>query len=230
MGNGNGNGNSDARREGARARLLADLRREGMPERVVAAFARVPRERFVLPEARHLAYEDRALPIGYGQTISQPLMVAIMLQELQPDPTDSVLDVGTGSGYQAALLAELAATVVSVERVPQLAERAARTLAELGYTNVAVHLVGDVLGWPDEAPYERIVVAAAAPRVPYSLVDQLAAGGRLVIPVGDRRHQDLMVVEKRPEGLSVSRKVPCGFVPLIGREAFASEADTAASA
>jgi protein-L-isoaspartate(D-aspartate) O-methyltransferase len=207
----------------ARERLLGQLRREGIPERIVAAFAKVPREHFVPSEERAAAYEDRALPIGYGQTISQPLMVALLLQELRPEPTDRVLDVGSGSGYQAALLAELAASVVSVERVPELAERAATALAALGYTNVTVHLVDDVLGWPDEAPYDRIVVAAAAPRVPYSLVDQLAAGGRLVIPVGDRRQQHLMVVEKRPEGLQVTRRVPCGFVPLIGREAFSSE-------
>jgi protein-L-isoaspartate(D-aspartate) O-methyltransferase len=210
--------------DAARGRLLDDLRREGIPERVLDAFAKVSRERFVLPEARDLAYENRPLPIGYGQTISQPLMVAIMLLELAPQPTDRVLDIGTGSGYQAALLAELAASVVSVERIPALAEHATSVLAELGYASVRVHVVGEELGWPTEAPYDKIIVAAAAPRVPYALVDQLAAGGRLVIPVGERRQQYLMVVDKRPEGLRVSRRTPCGFVPLIGRNAF-SEAD-----
>jgi protein-L-isoaspartate(D-aspartate) O-methyltransferase len=205
----------------ARAMMVESLRRVITDERVLAAMGKVPRELFVLPERRAEAYDDRALPIGHGQTISQPLMVAIMLQEMALKGTEKVLDIGTGSGYQAALLSRLAATVVGVELVPELTERARRVLRENGYDNVTVHQAGSELGWPEEAPYDAIVVAAAAPRVPQSLVAQLAPGGRLVIPVGERSGQELMVVEKRPEGLTVMRKGRCGFVPLVGKEAFA---------
>jgi protein-L-isoaspartate(D-aspartate) O-methyltransferase len=135
-----------------------------------------------------------------------------------------VLEVGTGSGYQAALLAELAAQVVSVELVPELAERARRVLAELAYSNVEVHVAGEELGWSSGAPYDAIVVAAASPRIPQSLADQLSLGGRLVIPVGTRDGQDLMVAELRPEGLTVMRRGACRFVPLLGRGAFAASA------
>jgi protein-L-isoaspartate(D-aspartate) O-methyltransferase len=207
----------------ARAVMVTSLRRFIKDERVLAAMGKVQRERFVLPERQAEAYDDRALPIGHGQTISQPLMVAIMLQELALEGSEKVLDIGTGSGYQAALLGELAASVVGVELVPELTERAKRTLREAGYANVTVHQAGGELGWPAEAPYDAIVVAAASPRVPQSLVGQLAPGGRLVIPVGDRTGQELMVVEKRPEGLTVQRKGRCGFVPLVGREAFSGE-------
>lgn len=205
----------------ARAAMVESLRRVIEDERVIAAFAKVPRERFVLPERKAEAYADRALPIGHGQTISQPLMVAIMLQELALKGTEKVLDIGTGSGYQAALLGELAASVVGVELVPELTERARRTLRDLGYENVTVHQAGSELGWPEDGPYDAIVVAAAAPRVPQSLVAQLSPGGRLVLPVGRRDGQELIVVDKRPEGLTVTRKGRCGFVPLVGREAFA---------
>jgi protein-L-isoaspartate(D-aspartate) O-methyltransferase len=209
--------------EEARAAMVASLRRVIKDERVLAAMAKVPRELFVLPERQAEAYDDRALPIGHGQTISQPLMVAIMLQELQLQGDEKVLDVGTGSGYQAALLAELAASVFGVELVPELTERSKRTLRDAGYMNVTVHQAGPDLGWPEEAPYDAIVVAAASPRVPQSLVAQLAPGGRLVIPVGERTGQELMVVERRPEGLTVQRKGRCGFVPLVAREAFSGE-------
>jgi protein-L-isoaspartate(D-aspartate) O-methyltransferase len=209
--------------EEARAAMVASLRRVIKDERVLAAMAKVPRELFVLPERRAEAYDDRALTIGHGQTISQPLMVAIMLQELQLQGDENVLDVGTGSGYQAALLAELAASVVGVELVPELTERSRRTLREAGYANVAVHQAGDDLGRPEDGPYDAIVVAAASPRVPQSLVAQLAPGGRLVVPVGERAGQELMVVEKRAEGLTVQRKGRCGFVPLVGREAFSGD-------
>jgi protein-L-isoaspartate(D-aspartate) O-methyltransferase len=131
-----------------------------------------------------------------------------------------VLDVGTGSGYQAALLSELAASVVGVELVPELTQRARQTLREHGYENVTVHQAGKELGWPPEAPYDAIVVAAAAPRVPQSLVGQLAPGGRIVIPVGERSGQELIVVENRPEGLTVTRRGGCAFVPLVGEDAF----------
>ena len=206
--------------EEARAEMVQSLRRAITDERVLAAMAKVPRELFVLPERRAESYDDRALPIGHGQTISQPLMVAIMLQEMALQGTEKVLDIGTGSGYQAALLGELAASVVGVELVPELTQRARRVLREQGYDNVTVHQAGNELGWPEEAPYDAIVVAAASPRVPQSLVAQLAPGGRLVIPVGERTGQELMLVEKRPEGLTVTRKGRCGFVPLVGKEAF----------
>jgi protein-L-isoaspartate(D-aspartate) O-methyltransferase len=210
----------------ARDHLVAQLRRQGIPEWVLAAFAKVPRERFLPEELRPYAYEDRPLPIGEGQTISQPYMIALILQELDPANLAHVLDVGTGSGYQAALLAELGGQVVSVERIPALAEQARATLHELGYANIEVEVTTEGLGWPPGAPYDAIVVAAAAPRVPYSLVDQLADGGRLIIPVGDRRRQYLTVVDKRPEGLRVSRGVSCGFVPLIARDAFVDDGES----
>jgi protein-L-isoaspartate(D-aspartate) O-methyltransferase len=204
----------------ARARMVAALRREIRDERLLQAFATVPRERFVMPEYQGLAYDDRPLAIGHGQTISQPMMVALMLQEMRLTGDEKVLDVGTGSGYQAALLSRMAKQVVGVELVPELAERARRVLAELAYDNVSVEVAGDELGWPQEAPYDAIVVAAASPRVPQSLIAQLAPGGRLVLPVGPRERQDLVVVTSTPEGLEVVRKGACSFVPLIGQEAF----------
>jgi protein-L-isoaspartate(D-aspartate) O-methyltransferase len=204
----------------ARRQLVASLRDDIRDERVLGAIGKVPREHFVLEEARELAYADRALPIGHGQTISQPRMVALMLQEMRLEGGEKVLDLGSGSGYQAALLAELAREVVGVELIPELMERAHEVLTELGYDNVRLYLAGEELGWPAEAPYDAIVVAAAAPRVPMTLFAQLSQGGRLVIPVGTREGQDLMVVEKRPEGPTVTRRGPCRFVPLIAREAY----------
>ena len=204
----------------ARASMVESLRRSIKDERVLAAMAKVRRELFVPSERQAEAYDNRALPIGHGQTISQPLMVAVMLQELALEGTEKVLDIGTGSGYQAALLSELAGSVVGVELVPELTERARRTLRENGYTNVAVHQAGDELGLPEDAPYDAIVVAAASPRIPQSLVAQLAPNGRIVIPVGARTGQDLIVAQNTPEGLTVARKGGCGFVPLISSEAF----------
>ena len=204
-----------------REALVRSLRRDITDERVLAAIGRVPRERFVLPNVRELAYADRPLPIGYGQTISQPLMVALTLDAAQIKETDRVLDVGTGSGYQAAVIAELAREVVGVELVPQLVALARQNLRDAGYERVEVYEAKSaVLGWPEGAPYDVIVVAAAAPRVPMSLVDQLAPGGRIVIPVGDLDKQDLVRAEKRPEGVVVTRLMSCRFVPLIGVEAF----------
>jgi protein-L-isoaspartate(D-aspartate) O-methyltransferase len=209
----------------ARAALVAALRSDVSDQRVLAAIARVPREAFVLPEARELAYVDRPLPIGHGQTISQPRMVATMLQELALRGDERVLEVGSGSGYQTALLAELAAEVVGVELIPELAEHSAEVLRDLGYDNVTVELAGDELGSPSRAPYDAIVVAAAAPRIPVSLIDQLAPGGRLAIPVGPRRGpQELMLVQRLPEGITIWRRGACGFVPLIGKEAFLPDA------
>jgi protein-L-isoaspartate(D-aspartate) O-methyltransferase len=204
--------------EGAElARLLA--RRGIRDENVLRALAAVPREEFVPEEARGQAYADRALPIGAGQTISQPFMVATMLEALRLDG-GRVLDVGTGSGYQAALLAELADEVVTIERVPELAEHARRTLERLGYRDVDVRVGDGTLGVPERAPYDGIVVAAAAPAVPQSLYEQLAPGGRLVVPVGTRRDQWLEIVERGPDGPLRTRSVPCRFVPLLGSAGF----------
>ena len=173
-----------------------------------------------MPEQlRRNAYADRALPIGSGQTISQPFMVATMLEALRLDG-GRVLEVGTGSGYQAALLAELADEVVTIERVPELAEEARRTLERAGYERVDVRVGDGTLGVPERAPFDGIVVAAAAPAVPEPLYDQLAPGGRLVVPVGTRRDQWLEIVERGPDGPIRVRTVPCRFVPLLGVAGF----------
>ena len=206
--------------EEARDLLLRSLAVDIKDQRVLDAMRRVPRERFVESEMRPHAYVDGPLPIGFGQTISQPRMVAIMLQELALTGSEKVLDLGSGSGYQTALLAELAREVVAVELIPELVERSRRVLLDLGYKNFIVHQAGEELGWPASGPYDAIVVAAAAPRVPMSLIDQLSEGGRMVIPVGGRGRQELMLVEQTREGVRVSRRGGCGFVPLIGKEAF----------
>lgn len=198
-----------------REAMLRSLRAEIRDQRVLDAFSRVPRERFVAPELRRHAYEDRPLPIGYDQTISQPLMVAIMLQDLMLKGDEKALEVGTGSGYQAALLSLLVREVVSVERVPELAQSAAERLGVLGYRNVRVYVAGEALGWAQDAPYDAIVVAAGAPEVPSSLVDQLAMGGRMVVPVGGRRLQQLVRVSKSDRGVTMERLGECRFVPLI---------------
>ena len=199
------------------ARFLA--RRGIRDERVLAAIAAVPRDRFVPADVQRQAYADRALPIGHDQTISQPYMVAAMLEALELDG-GRVLDVGTGSGYQAAVLAELADDVVTIERVPELAERARATLAAAGYGRVDVRVGDGTLGVPERAPYDGIVVAAAAPSVPEALYGQLAPGGHLVVPVGTVREQWLEVVERGEEGPRRRRTVPCRFVPLLGSEGF----------
>jgi protein-L-isoaspartate(D-aspartate) O-methyltransferase len=198
------------------------LRARGIEdERVLAAMAHVPRELFVPPNVRAHAYDDVALPIGGGQTISQPYMVARICSELGLRGDERVLDVGTGSGYQAAVLAELAAEVYSIERLPELAEQARRALADAGYADrVHVHLGDGTLGLPDHAPFAAIAVAAAAPGIPPSLYDQLEERGRLVLPVGGPREQLLQVVVRSPEGPAVLRTVPCRFVPLLGDEGF----------
>ncbi|MBI1886026.1 MAG: protein-L-isoaspartate(D-aspartate) O-methyltransferase [Chloroflexi bacterium] len=213
------------RLEQAKAALLAELRLEVRDRRLLEAMSRVPRERFVPPEVQPYAYDNRPLPIGYGQTISQPLIVAVMTEALGLRGSEKVLEIGTGSGYQAAIVAELAAEVVTVERVAPLAERASLVLADLGYRNVHVHAVGDELGWPEEAPYDAILVTAGAPGVPRELVDQLAGGGRMVVPVGGRDLQDLLRVTRRATGISVERLGPCRFVPLVGRGAWPDGAE-----
>ncbi|MCH6555455.1 MAG: protein-L-isoaspartate(D-aspartate) O-methyltransferase [Chloroflexi bacterium] len=201
--------------------LLAELAQEIRDRRVLEAIAKAPREWFVPQELRPYAYENRPLRIGHGQTISQPLIVAMMTQALALRGDEKLLEVGTGSGYQAALLSQLAAEVVSVERVPELAERAGRLLAELGYANVSVHAAGETLGWPDDAPYDAIIVTAAAPRVPQELMEQLVMGGRMVIPVGSRDLQELVRAVRSPEGPALTNLGPCRFVPLLGPGAWA---------
>ena len=181
----------------------------------------MPRECFVPPQWREQAYADCPLPIGGGQTISQPLMVALMTQALQLEPGDRVLELGTGSGYQTAILAELADQVTTVERVAALQAEATETLTRLGYRNITFHLArADVLGWPEGAPYDAIVVTAGAPTVPGALTDQLAIGGRLVIPVGSREEQELVRVTRTDGEARVERLGGCRFVPLIGPEAW----------
>lgn len=207
----------------ARADLIAHLRYEIRDERVLSAMLRVPRESFVSPAYQQAAYEDRPLPIGQGQTISQPLIVAMMIEALELRGEEKVLEIGTGSGYQAAILAELARSVVTVERHRQLADNAREVLLKLGYTNIEVHLAEKRLGWPQGAPYDAIIVAAGAPRVPQELLDQLSDGGRLVIPVGSRYEQELLKVTKQHDGRTIENMGPCRWVPLIGDEAWSEE-------
>jgi protein-L-isoaspartate(D-aspartate) O-methyltransferase len=197
------------------------LRRRGIrDERVLAAMERVPRELFVPAELQASAYHDEALPIGAGQTVSQPYIVAFICQGLALDGGERVLDVGTGSGYQAAVLAELAGEVHSIERIPELAERARGALAAAGYDSVTVHVGDGTLGLAEHAPYDGIAVAAAAPEVPAALWDELRGGGRMVIPLAGRHVQDLVVLERGPRGAAVLDRVSARFVPLLGEHAF----------
>jgi len=206
--------------EAARARLIDCLSQEIRDKRVLAVMSRVPRELFVPSDYRYAAYEDMPLSIGYGQTISQPFIVALMTQALELKGSEKVLELGTGSGYQTAILAGLAKWVVSIERVPQLAESARQIVEKLGYTNVDIHTAVEALGWPDGAPYEAIIVTAGAPRVPDALLEQLTLGGRLVIPVGSRWEQDLLRVTRKKKGNVVEDLGGCRFVPLIGKDAW----------
>ncbi len=208
-----------------KSHLLAYLRRDITDEGVLRAMASVPREAFIPEASRHLAYEDIPLPIGEQQTISQPLIVAMMLAALNLKASDKALEIGVGSGYQAALLSILAREVVTTERIPALADAARTLLASLGYHNVTVCLAGDVLGCPEEAPFNAIVVAAGAPRLPRVLLGQLAEGGRMVIPVGSRHEQELVRVEKTLDGYSFKNLGPCRFVPLVGPGAWEEDAN-----
>jgi protein-L-isoaspartate(D-aspartate) O-methyltransferase len=204
----------------ARERLIREISVEVRDERVLEALRKVPREEFVPAEQRFAAYENHPLPIGYGQTISQPLIVAMMAEALLLKGYERVLEVGTGSGYEAAIISLLADQVVTVERIPELAIEARERLDRLGYANVEVHEADDTLGWPEGAPYDGIVVAAAAPEVPMSLLKQLAENGRLVIPVGGRNTQELVRIVKTPEGAQRHNLGPCRFVPLLGSSAW----------
>jgi protein-L-isoaspartate(D-aspartate) O-methyltransferase len=183
---------------------------------VLGAMRKVPRHRFVRPGAENLAYEDHPLQIGSGQTISQPYIVAYMTEAAEISPTDKVLEIGTGSGYQAAILGKVAREVYTIEIIPELAEGARSILAELGYANVHVKAGNGYLGWPEHAPFDAIVVTAAPDQVPQALVDQLAVGGRMVIPVGSA-NQDMMIIERTKSGVVERRTIPVRFVPMTGK-------------
>ena len=203
--------------------MIDRLKQEVPDARVIQAMERVPREEFVPEESRDLAYEDIPLPIGEGQTVSQPFIVALMVRALELRRSDKVLELGTGSGYQAALIAEIARHVITVERISSLADPARARLRSMGYTNVEVVDAASELGWPAKAPYDAIIVAAAAPKLPRELMDQLDSGGRLVIPVGSRDNQELMKVTRAGDTFSVSSMGACRFVPLIGEGAWPEE-------
>ena len=206
--------------ERARENLLKHLEYEIADKRVIEAMKRVLREAFVSQEQYHVAYDDRPLSIGFGQTISQPFIVALMVQALELRGDEKVLELGTGSGYEAAILAELAQKVVTVECIPELAESAGQVLDNLGYSNIEVHVAGRTLGWPEEAPYDAIIVSAGAPTVPKILLEQLAWNGRLVIPVGSRWQQELLRVTKLRKRNHIENLGGCYFVPLIGEGAW----------
>ena len=193
-----------------RARGISD-------ERVLEAMERVPRHLFVPESVRREAYEDYPLPIGHGQTISQPYIVALMTEALKIQPGDRVLEIGTGSGYQTAVFLELGAEVFSIERVPELAEEAKHKLEALGYTGFHIRVGDGTLGWPEEAPFKGIMVTAGAPDIPQPLKEQLADGGRMVIPVGDRFSQELLVVERKGDEFLIENLGGCRFVSLIGK-------------
>jgi protein-L-isoaspartate(D-aspartate) O-methyltransferase len=193
------------------------LRRRGITDSsVLAAMTAVPRHEFVSEELRSHAYDDLPLPIGGGQTISQPYIVAVMTAALCLQPTDRVLEIGTGCGYQAAVLSRLAKEVFTIERRPELASSASAKLARLGYSNAHVHCGDGSLGLPEFAPFDAILVAAAAPAVPKPLLAQFAEGGRMILPVGGAEHQELQLIEKRADALSTKTLEGCRFVPLVG--------------
>jgi protein-L-isoaspartate(D-aspartate) O-methyltransferase len=208
----------------ARDELVDNLSTEIKDKRVLAAMRSIPREHFVPPDSQHLAYEDRPLPIGYDQTISQPFIIALMTQALELKGGEKVLEVGTGSGYQAAILSRLARRVITIERVPSLAERSKKVLSAMGYQNVEVHPAESTLGWRRDAPYDAIIVTAAAPSVPSVLLAQLKVGGRMVVPVGSRHIQELCQVTKKAHNKTSVRNLGgCRFVALIGRGAWEEE-------
>jgi protein-L-isoaspartate(D-aspartate) O-methyltransferase len=209
--------------EAARSRLIKSLTSEIKDKHVLAAMARVPRERFVPPESARYAYEDRPLPIGLDQTISQPFIVAFMTEGLELTGKEKVLEIGTGSGYQTAILAELARLVVSTERLPALLEIARKTLDSLGYKNIELHLAEETLGWKSGAPYDAIIATAAAPRIPDELVAQLKIGGRMIIPVGSRYVQELCKLTRHRSHNEARNLGACRFVSLIGKGAWPEE-------
>lgn len=204
----------------ARASLVGHLSKAVRDERVLDAMLKVPRECFIPFAIRSHAYDNAPLAIGFGQTISQPLIVAIMCEAMELRGDEKVLEIGTGSGYQAAILAELASEVITTERVEELAQRARLDLKALNYDNVDVRLAEEELGFKEGAPYDAIIVSAAAPKVPEELLSQLVIGGRLVIPVGDRYEQTLYKITKMPRENTIENLGGCRFVPLIGKGAW----------
>ena len=212
------NAPNDPFAEVRRSMVESQLRRRGIrDDRVLRAMGTVPRHEFVLPPYIHKAYDDEPLPIGRGQTISQPYIVAAMLAAAALAGPERVLEIGTGCGYQAAILGLLAREVYSVEFLSDLAQSAADRLESLGYANVHVRCADGTLGWLEYAPYDAILIAAAAPRIPEPLLQQLGENGRLVAPVGDDGEQEIQIVSKREERLQVEHGVPCRFVPLVGK-------------
>lgn len=209
---------TDRRYERLRRQLIETIRERGIDDlEVLRVFDLVPRHLFVPDAVQHRAYEDAPVPIGFGQTASQPSLQALYMQVLQLKPSDRVLEIGTGSGYQTALLGLLAGHVYSVERLRELSARARTVLDTLRFTNIAL-LVGDgTIGWSRYAPYHAILVSAAAPGVPQALLDQLAPGGRLLIPIGDRDEQKLTLFERTEDGVRREEITACTFVPLLGR-------------
>ena len=204
--------------EKAREQMVAQqIARRGISNpRVLDAMRRVPRHRFVPVESQPHAYSDGPLPIGAAQTISQPYIVAEMTELLELRPTDSVLEVGVGSGYQTAILAELCSEVIGIERIPELATNAADLLRDLGYQNVTIHIADGTQGYAERAPYDAILVAAASPSLPEPLMAQLADQGRMIIPIGDQDEQVLELVIRKGESLHIYQLTPVRFVPLIG--------------
>ena len=208
----------------AKRDLFHNLRRVIRDEKVLSAMEQVPRELFVPPESKNLAYKDAPLPIGQNQTISQPFIVAVMTSALELRGGEKVMEVGTGCGYQAAILSLLVprSRVLTLERFPQLKRSAENVLRSLGYCNVDVNLAGGTLGCPGKAPYDAIIVTAAAPKLPPVLLDQMPVGGRMVIPIGTIIEQELVKVVRTGEGHTVTMLGPCRFVPLIGPDAWPS--------
>ena len=202
------------------------IARDIVDARVLEVMGSVPRERFIDDDQQAFAYDDNAAPIACGQTISQPYIVALMTQALELSGNEKVLEVGTGSGYQAAVLAGLAREVITVERHAHLAECASAMLAELGYSNVRVQCGDGSLGWPEEAPFDRILVTAAAPNCPPALVEQLADGGIMVLPRGGIDTQSVDRIHKRGERIESFRLCPCRFVPLLGEQGWGSGTHT----